>query len=96
MADWQSNLITDMRGIADAIHHTKTIAVLGIKPESHADQAAHYVAAHMDAAVGLGIDKPQRFGDRMACIGAVARVQQQPVELDARVEIGRASCRERV
>jgi predicted CoA-binding protein len=50
MTDWQSNLITDASGIADAIRHTKTIAVLGIKPESHADQAAHYVAAHMDAA----------------------------------------------
>ena len=50
MSDWQSNLITDAKGIAEAIRNSKTIAVLGIKPESHADQAAHYVAAHMDAA----------------------------------------------
>ena len=48
--EWRSNLINDDAGIARAIHDTKTIAVLGIKPESHADQAAHYVPAHMAAA----------------------------------------------
>jgi len=47
MTNWQTNLISDRDGIADVIHNTKSIAVLGIKPESHADQAAHYVAAHM-------------------------------------------------
>ena len=50
MADWKSNLINDAAGIQQMLRDTKTIAVLGIKPESHADQAAHYVAAHMAAA----------------------------------------------
>ena len=50
MADWQSNLITDTNGIQNVIRETKVIAVLGIKPESHSDQAAHYVAAHMHSA----------------------------------------------
>jgi len=50
MADWKSNLINDAAGIQAMLRDTKTIAVLGIKPESHADQAAHYVAAHMAAA----------------------------------------------
>ncbi len=50
MADWRANLITDSDGIEQLIRTTKTIAVLGIKPESHADQAAHYVPAHMAAA----------------------------------------------
>ena len=50
MTDWKANLITDTKGILDVIRATKTIAVLGIKPESHADQAAHYVPAHMAAA----------------------------------------------
>ncbi|HWW61555.1 MAG TPA: CoA-binding protein, partial [Thermoanaerobaculia bacterium] len=44
-----SNLITDAAGIGDVLRATKSIAVLGIKPESHADQAAHYVPAHMAA-----------------------------------------------
>jgi len=47
MTDWKTNLITDDRGIADMIRDTKTIAVLGIKPESHSGQAAFYVADHM-------------------------------------------------
>ena len=47
MADWQSNLITDPNGIQQVIREAKVIAVLGIKPESHSDQAAFYVPAHM-------------------------------------------------
>ncbi len=50
MTDWKANLITEDRGIADLIRSTRTIAVLGIKPESHGDQAAHYVPAHLAAA----------------------------------------------
>ena len=48
--EWESNLIEDHEGIAQAIRDTKTIAVLGIKPETHSDQAGHYVPAHMAAA----------------------------------------------
>jgi len=47
---WKANLIEDREGIAQAIRDTKTIAVLGIKPETHADQAGYYVPAHMAAA----------------------------------------------
>lgn len=53
MTDWKENLVLDERGIAKMIHDTKTIAVLGIKPETHASQAAHYVPAYM---VGAGYD----------------------------------------
>ena len=50
MADWKQNLVNDNAGIEQMLRETKSIAVLGIKPESHSDQAAHYVAAHMAAA----------------------------------------------
>jgi Predicted CoA-binding protein len=50
MTDWKTNLVNDNAGIDGVLRDTKTIAVLGIKPESHAGQAAHYVAAHMAAA----------------------------------------------
>ena len=50
MADWRHNLITNSGDIIDLIRGTKTIAVLGIKPETHSDQAAFYVPAHMAAA----------------------------------------------
>ena len=63
MADWRENLITDPRGIAGVLRETKTIAVLGIKPASHADQAAHYVAAHMHNAGYEIIPVPVYFPD---------------------------------
>lgn len=50
MTDWKTNLVNDAEGIAALLRETKTIAVLGIKPETHSDQAGFYVAAHMDAA----------------------------------------------
>jgi len=50
MADRKQNLVNDGAGIEQMLHETKTIAVLGIKPDSHSDQAAHYVPAHMAAA----------------------------------------------
>jgi predicted CoA-binding protein len=50
MTDWKDHLITDSRGIAELLRQTKTIAVLGIKPESHSSQAAYYVPAHMHSA----------------------------------------------
>jgi predicted CoA-binding protein len=50
MADWTENLINDPADIAAMLKDTRTIAVLGIKPESHGGQPAHYVPAHMDRA----------------------------------------------
>jgi predicted CoA-binding protein len=50
MDDWKRNLIEDSAGVEQVLRETKSIAVLGIKPESHADQAAYYVASHMHAA----------------------------------------------
>ena len=51
--DWTENLINDSQGIGEILADTKTIAVLGIKPESHGSQAAHYVPAYM---LGHGYD----------------------------------------
>lgn len=48
--EWRSRLITSDEAIGRMIRQTRTIAVLGIKPESHAHLPAHYVPAHMAAA----------------------------------------------
>lgn len=48
--DWKSNLITGQPGIDAVLAATRTIAVLGIKTEAQADQAAFYVAAYLDRA----------------------------------------------
>ncbi len=69
MADWQSNLITDADGIEQLIRGTRTIAVLGIKPDSHADQAAHYVPAHMAAAGFDVIPVPVYYPDVTQILG---------------------------
>jgi predicted CoA-binding protein len=66
---WKTNLVTDSKGIEDVIRNTKTIAVLGIKPESHADQAAHYVPAHMAAAGFDVIPVPVYYPDVTKILG---------------------------
>lgn len=69
MTDWKQNLITDADGITDLIRATKSIAVLGIKPESHADQAAFYVPAHMAAAGYDVIPVPVYYPDVTEILG---------------------------
>ena len=67
--EWRGNLINDVTGIVDAIRDTKTIAVLGIKPESHSDQPAFYVAAHMAAARYDVIPVPVYYPDVTQILG---------------------------
>jgi predicted CoA-binding protein len=69
MDDWKENLVNDSRGIAAMLQDTKTIAVLGIKPESHAGQPAYYVAAHMDRAGYEIIPVPTYFPDVTEILG---------------------------
>lgn len=47
MEEWKKNLLGTRSEIKRMLENTKTIAVLGIKPESHSGQAAHYVPAYM-------------------------------------------------
>jgi predicted CoA-binding protein len=69
MTDWKSNLITDTKGILDLLRATKTIAVLGIKPESHGGQPAHYVPAHMAAAGYEVIPVPVYYPETTEILG---------------------------
>jgi uncharacterized protein len=69
MTDWNQNLIFDTGAIADLIRDTKTIAVLGIKPESHEDHAAFYVPAHMAAAGFDIIPVPVYYPDVTEILG---------------------------
>ena len=47
MADWKQNLLEDDARIGALVRGAKRVAVLGIKPESKADQPAFYVAQHV-------------------------------------------------
>ena len=53
MADWRENILTDDAKIRDLLTSTKRVAVLGIKTEAQADQAAFYVAKFL---VGEGVE----------------------------------------
>lgn len=45
--DWKANILTADHEVAELLRETKRIAVLGIKPESHAAQPAFYVSKYM-------------------------------------------------
>lgn len=47
MADWRENILTDDRKIRDLLRSTKRVAVLGMKTEAQADQAAFYVPKYL-------------------------------------------------
>ena len=54
MDDWKQNLLEDSGEIASFLSTIRTVAVLGIKPESHGNQPAFYVPATLQKA-GLRI-----------------------------------------
>jgi uncharacterized protein len=45
--DWRDNLVADDAAIRQIFAETRRIAVLGIKPESRAEQPAHYVPKYL-------------------------------------------------
>lgn len=47
---WEHHLIDSRDGIAEVLSSARRIAVVGIKPESHAGQPAHYVPAYLKKA----------------------------------------------
>lgn len=48
--DWRRHLLTESAQIRALLERAKRIAVLGIKPESRADQPAHFVPEYAQAA----------------------------------------------
>jgi uncharacterized protein len=53
MTDWQQHLLDDDAGIAALVTRVRTVAVLGIKPESHQFAPAHFVPRYL---VEQGLD----------------------------------------
>ena len=78
------NILTTDAQIKELLEYTKTIAVLGIKPESHADQPAFYVPKYLaDAGYDI-IPVPVYYPDVTEILGkAVYRdLTQIPGEID--------------
>ncbi len=59
----------DAMVLCDLLARTHRIAVLGIKPESHADQAAHYVPKYLQDAGFEVVPVPVYYPDVTAILG---------------------------
>ncbi|HEX7705341.1 MAG TPA: CoA-binding protein [Thermoanaerobaculia bacterium] len=69
MSDWKNNIIEEREGIAEILRDTKTIAVLGMKPESRSGEAAFFVPEHMDGAGYEIIPVPVYFPELTEMLG---------------------------
>ncbi|MFL6467837.1 MAG: CoA-binding protein [Pyrinomonadaceae bacterium] len=67
--DWRSNILTTDEEIKQILIAVKRIAVLGIKPETHANQPAHYVPKYMQSAGYKIIPVPVYYPDVTEIMG---------------------------
>jgi predicted CoA-binding protein len=79
-----ANILTTADQIADLIRETKTIAVLGIKPESHAGQPAFYVSKYMQNAGYTIIPVPVYYPEVTEILGekVYRKLTDIPAEVD--------------
>lgn len=82
--DWNSNLIVADDEIAELVHETKRIAVLGIKPETHRMQPAFYVPKYMQDAGYEIVPLPVYYPEVTEIMGAKAYrdLRDIPGEID--------------
>jgi len=94
------NILTSDRDIAELLRNTKTIAVLGIKPESHAGQPAFYVPEYMAQAGYEIIPVPVYYPEVTEILGRpiyrklvdiagpidMVNVFRRPVDIDQHVD----------
>ena len=66
---WKNNILTSDAEIAELLRDTKRIAVLGIKPDSHASQPAYYVSKYMQTAGFEIIPVPVYYPDVTEILG---------------------------
>ena len=82
--NWKENLLTTDDEIRELLKRTKTIAVLGIKPESQAGQPAFYVSKYMSDAGYEIIPVPVYYPEVTEILGkpVYRELSQIPVEID--------------
>lgn len=100
MSNWHDNLIETPDGIEALLLDTRRVAVLGIKTEAQADQAAFYVPKYMaDAGVDV-VPVPVYYPEATAILGKpvyrkvadvpgevdMVNVFRRPKDIDAHVE----------
>jgi len=82
--NWRPNILTTDAEIADLLRETKRIAVLGIKPETHAGQPGYYVPKYMQAAGCEIIPVPVYYPDVTEILGekVYRRLAEIPGDID--------------
>jgi len=82
--DWKENLLTTDAQVTELLRATKRIAVLGIKPESHAGQPAFYVPTYMQNAGYEIIPVPVYYPEVTEILGekVYRRLADIPGEID--------------
>lgn len=82
--NWRQNILSSHAGIGELLKNTRTIAVLGIKPESHAGQPAFYVPAYMQRAGYDIIPVPVYYPEVTGILGekVYRNLTDIPVDID--------------
>jgi hypothetical protein len=85
MDDWKRNLVEDEQAVLDILRQARRIAVLGIRPESHAHKPAHAVPKYLQAhgyEVLPVVVKQEEGGAPILGQPPYARVADVPGEVD--------------
>lgn len=69
MDDWRDNLVTDDAGIGKLLRGTNRVAVLGIKTEAQAGEAAFYVAEYVAGHGGEIVPVPVYYPEVTEILG---------------------------
>lgn len=80
----RDNIVDDPARIRELLRQTRTIAVLGIKPESHAGQPAFYVPSYLSSAGFEIIPVPVYFPQVTRILGrdVFRKLVDIPIEVD--------------
>jgi hypothetical protein len=85
MADWKDNLLTDDAEIGGLLRDAKRVAVLGVKTEAQADQAAFYVARYVADHGGEVIPVPVYYPEATEILGR--KVYRKVADVPGTVDI---------
>src|SRR5690349_14710460 len=84
-AAWRSHLIDSTDEMRALLKQTRRIAVLGIKPESRADQPAHFVAEYAKEAGFEIVPVPVYYPEVTAILGE--RVYRKLVDVPGSIDM---------
>jgi predicted CoA-binding protein len=85
MDDWKENLLTDDAAIGGLLREARRVAVLGVKTEAQADQAAFYVARYVADHGGEVIPVPVYYPEATEILGR--KVYRKVADVPGTVDI---------